>query len=59
MDYMTQKPVGGYDEEFEVAPFNSLINNLEMIDNIILNNLANQNWAPSWLIKKRAEKKLR
>ena len=31
------------------------INNLEMIDNVILNNLANQNKAPHGLTKKRAK----
>ena len=48
IDYMSRNPVGlaiplsEYDEEFVVASFRTLINNLEMIDNISLNNLANQ-----------------
>ena len=60
---MSQNPVrlplppSKYDEEFVVAAFNTFINNLEMIDNVILNQLANQNKAPCDLIKKRAENK--
>ena len=46
-----------YDEEFVAAAINTFINNLELIDNVILNKLANQNKAPYDLIKKRAEKK--
>ena len=61
IDYMSQNPVrlsippSEYDEEFVVAAINTFINNLEMIDNVILNQLANQNKAPYDLIKKRAE----
>ena len=60
-DYMSQTPVGlaippsEYDEEFVVASINAFINDLELIDNVILNHLANQNKAPYELIKKRAE----
>ena len=49
---MSQNPVGvpippsEYDEEFLVATINTLINNLEMVDNVIINQLANQNKAP-------------
>ena len=63
IDYMSRNPVGlpkppsEYDEEFLVAAINTFINNLEMIDNVILNQLANQNKAPYDLIKKRAENK--
>ena len=59
MDYMSQNPIGlaippsEYDEEFVVAS----IRTFETIDNVILNNLANQNKAPYELIKKRAKKK--
>ena len=51
IDYMSRNPVGlpippsEYDEEFIVAATNTFINNLEMIDNVILNKLANQNTA--------------
>ena len=45
------------DEEFFVASINSFINNLKLIENVILNNLANQNKAPYELIKKRAKNK--
>ena len=51
IDYMPQNPVGlaipssKYDDEFVVASLNTFINNLEVIDNIILNELANQNMA--------------
>ena len=61
IDSMSRNPVGlplppsEYDEEFVVASINKFINNLEMIDNVILNQLANQNKAPCDLIKKRAE----
>ena len=34
-----------YDKEFVVVSFNTFINNLEMIDNVILINLASQNRA--------------
>ena len=60
-DYKSRNPVGlaippsEYDEEFVVASINAFINNLELIDNVILNNLANQNKAPYEHIKKRAE----
>ena len=63
IDYMSRNPVGlplppsEYDEEFVVAAITTFINNLEMIDNVILNQLANQNKAPYDLIKKRAENK--
>ena len=63
IDYMSRNLVGlpippsVYDEEFVVAAINTFINNLEMIDNVILNQLANQNKAPCDLIKKRAENK--
>ena len=63
IDYMSQNPVrlaippSEYDEEFVVASIRTFINNLEMIDNLILNNLANQNKAPYELIKKRAKNK--
>ena len=50
-------PPSEYDEEFVVASIRTFINNLEMIENVILNNLANQNKAPYELIKKRAKKK--
>ena len=52
-----QNPPSQYDEEFVVASINAFINNLELIDNVILNNLANQNKAPYELIKKRAKNK--
>ena len=61
IDYMSRIPVGlplppsEYDEEFVVAAIITFINNLEMIDNVILNQLANQNKAPCDLIKKRTE----
>ena len=63
IDYMSRNPVGlplppsEYDEEFKVATITTFINNLEMIDNVILNQLANHNKAPYDLIKKRAENK--
>ena len=63
IDYISRNPVGlaippsEYDEEFVVASIRTFIKNLEMIDNVILNNLANQNKAPYELIKKRAENK--
>ena len=59
IDYKSQNPVGlakpasEYDEEFVVASFNAFINTLKLIDNVILNNLANQNKAPYELFKKR------
>ena len=61
IDCMSPNPIGlaktpkGYDEEFVVAPIRTFINNLELIDNVILNNLANQNKAPYELFKKRAK----
>ena len=63
IDYMSGNPIGlpihpsEYDEEFVVASIIAFINNLEMIDNVISNNQANQNKAPYDLIKKRAENK--
>ena len=48
-------PAREYDEEFVVASNYTFINNLEMIDNVHLNELANQNLAPLKLIKKREE----
>ena len=63
IDYMSQNPAGlaippsEYDEEFVVASINAFNNDLELIDNVILNNLANQNKAPYELIKKHAENK--
>ena len=50
-------PPNEYDEEFVVASINAFINNLEVIDNVILNKLANQIMAPCQVIKKRAENK--
>ena len=63
IDYMSRNPVGlaippsDYNEGLVVASINAFINNLELIDNVILNNLANQNKAPYELIKKRAKNK--
>ena len=63
IDYMSQNLVGlplppsEYYEEFVVAAITTFIKNLEMIDNVILNQLANQNKAPCDLIIKRAENK--
>ena len=63
IDYISRNPVGlaippsEYDKEFVVASIRAFINNLEMIDNVILNNLANQSKAPYELIKKRARNK--
>ena len=63
IDYLSRNPIGlaitpsAYDEKFVVASTNSFTNILEMIDKIILNILANQNWAPSRLIKMGTEKK--
>ena len=63
IDYMSRNLVGlaipssEYDEDFVVASINTFINNLEVIDNVILNELANQNLAPCQLIKKRADYK--
>ena len=63
IDSMSQSPVGlailpsEYNEEFVVASINAFNNDLELIDNVIPNNLANQNKAPYELIKKRAENK--
>ena len=63
IDYMSPNPVGlaippsKYDEEFIVASIRTFINNLEIIDNVILNNLANQKKAPYELVKKRAKNK--
>ena len=50
-------PPSEYDEEFGVASTNAFINDLKLIDNVILNNLANQNKAPYELIKKCAKNK--
>ena len=50
-------PPSEYDEEFVVAPNRAFIKNLEMIDNVFLNNLANRSKAPYQLIKKRAKNK--
>ena len=61
IDYMSRNPVGlaippsDYDKEFVVASNNAFINNLELIENVILNNLANENKAPYEQIKKCAE----
>ena len=55
---MSKNPVGlaihpsAYDEEFVLASIRSFINNLEIIDSVILNNLANQKKAPYRLIEK-------
>ena len=49
------KPPSEYDEEFVVSSKSTFINISEMIDNVILSELANQNLAPRPLIKKRAE----
>ena len=63
IDYISRNPIGiaippsAYDEEFVVASINSFINNLQLIDNLILNQLANRKLAPYRLIKKRAENK--
>ena len=63
IDYMSRNPVrlaippSKFDEEFVVASINTFISNLEVIDNVILNMLANQIMAPCQLIKKRAEKR--
>ena len=63
IDYISQNPFGlaiprsEYDEEFVVESIRTFINNLEMIDSVILNNLANQNKAPYELIKKREKHK--
>ena len=56
---MSENPIGlaipasKYDEEFAVESINSLITSLEMIDILILNQLANKKLAPHRLIKKR------
>ena len=50
-------PPSEYDEEFVLASFNTFTNNLEVIDNVILNELANQKLGPHQPIKKRAEYK--
>ena len=63
IDYLSRNPVelaippSEYDEEFVVASIKTFINNLGLIDNVILNELANQNLAPCQLIRKRAEYK--
>ena len=60
IDYMSRNlvrlaiPPSEFDEEFVVASIHTFINNLKVIDNVILNELANQNLAPCQLIKKRA-----
>ena len=57
IDNMSRNPVvlaippNEYDEEFVVSSIRTFINNLEMIDTVILNNLANQNKALYELIK--------
>ena len=48
-------PPREYDEEFIVSSNSTFINNLEMIDNVILNELANQNLIRRQLIRKRVE----
>ena len=50
-------PPSEYDEEFSVASFITFLNILEVIDNVVVDELANQNLAPCQLIKKRAEYK--
>ena len=63
IDYMSQNsvglalPPGEFDEEIVVASINTFMNNLEVIDNVISNNLANRTKAPYELIKKRAKNK--
>ena len=58
IDYISRNPVGiaipssSYDKEFVVGSINSFVNNLELIDNLILNQLANRKLAPYRLIKK-------
>ena len=60
---MSQNPVGlakppsEYDEEFVLASIKAFINNLEVIDNLILNYLADRKMAPYQLIKKRGKKR--
>ena len=60
-DYMSENPVGlakppsEYNEEFVLASIKAFINNLEVIDNLILNYLANRNMAPYQLTKKRGK----
>ena len=50
IDYLSWNPIGlaitpsPYDEKFVVASTNSFMNILEMVDIIILSNLANQHW---------------
>ena len=63
IEYMSRNPVrlailtSEYHEKFAVASINAFINNLEMIDNVSFNSLANGKTAPCQLIKKRAENK--
>ena len=63
IDYISRNPIGlaispsQYDEGFVVASIKAFINNLELIDNVILNNQANQNKAPYELVKIRAKNK--
>ena len=63
IDYISRNPVelaippSEYDEEFVVTSIKTFINNRETIENVILNNLADQNKAPYELIKKRAKTK--
>ena len=58
-DYMSRNPVelaippSEYDKEFVVASHNVSPNNLKIIDNVILNNLANRNLAPCQLIENK------
>ena len=50
-------PPSEYDEELVLESIRTFIKNLELVDNVILNNLANQNKAPYELIKKREKNK--
>ena len=56
IDYLSWNPIGlaktpsPYDEKFVVASTNSFMNILEMVDIIILINLANQHWYLDFLI---------
>ena len=51
------KPPKKHHEEIVLASMNTFIVNLEVIDNLILNQLANEKRAPNRLIKNRAENK--
>ena len=63
IEYMSQNPVGlalpasEYNQELVVASINAFINNLEVIDNVVPNKLANRNMAPYQLIKKHVKNK--